>query len=109
MDFYDPEPGYLDTQYFREFTVAVYDAIGERTSIGDIRRVMAEQFNDRMIWDAISALESVGKITRLWGVPSRYSRNLRPVSDGKGVLPGPAAPNAKTTPVMPESSRRILA
>ena len=107
-DYYDPQETYLDGQAFREYTVAVYEVIDGRASVGDIRRALGETYKAEWTQDALSALEGVGKIRKVWGVPSRFERNHR-VMDGKGVLPGPAKPADKTLAIFPESSRRILA
>jgi hypothetical protein len=108
MDYYDPQDNYLDGEAFRNYTVTVYEAITGRVSVGDIRRVLGNAYKPEWTQDAISALEGVGKIRKVWGVPSRFERNHR-VMDGKGVLPGPAKPADRSKAIFPESSRKVTA
>lgn len=94
------ERGYLDSPAFHKFTVDVYEVISGPTTIGDIRRAMGDRFNSRWIQDALAALEALGTIRRIWGIPTRWTRmerKDRPKVKRQNVSPG--RPADKTKPL----------
>jgi len=66
--------GYLESKPFAAFCLKVRKAITTKTSIGDIRRAMGEEFNERWLWDAIDALVGIGSIRRMWGARPLFER-----------------------------------
>lgn len=102
-DEYESSRGFLDSQQFHAFTLAVGNTIRGRMTIGDIRRAMGSAFRDTWIHDALSNLEAAGTIRKVWSVPSRWEPNSRQMHQPSAVtLPKSGRPTDKTRPA-PES------
>lgn len=74
VDFIE-NPGYLDTPAFKAFCILLVKVIGKigRASIGDLRRALGSDFNERWIHDALNVLVAARLLRRVSHVaPSRW-------------------------------------
>ncbi len=76
-DGFDHSDGYLDRQPFREYCVRVAEVIRKGAkSIGDQKRALGDDFNQRFHWDALTALVAAREIVEERTVSPRTWRTL---------------------------------
>ena len=73
-DDYDTE-GYLESAAFAKFAIKVRGVIHGPTTIGEIKRALGRECNDRWLMDALDSLVGTGSIVECPGYRMRWERS----------------------------------